>query len=120
MAANVLRWSYKIERKLLLMSKKSRGPIDSMLISCSFLLLFIGILAMVIIYVAFPTNYVNAKSYVSHEQKMVMQTKFLHHDANNVRYRVKIYSASHDASGVPVWKYVKTVDYGHQKPDLRE
>lgn len=102
------------------MIKKSRSHIDWMVTSLSLLVLFIGILAMVIIYAAYPTNYVNAKSYVSHEQKMVMQTKFLHHDANNVRYRVKIYSASHDASGVPVWKYVKTVDYGHQKPDLRE
>lgn len=102
------------------MSEKSRGHIDSMLISCSLLVLFIGILAMVMVHVAFPTNYVNAKSYVSHEQKMVMQIKYLHNDVNNVRYRVKIYSSSYDAAGVPVWKYVKTVDYGHQKPDLRE
>lgn len=78
----------------------------------------VGVLLIVTIMVS--NHYHNVKEYELHNQKIVMQEAYENHDLNKVRYRVKIYSSSHDASGVPVWKYVKTVDYGHQKPDLRE
>lgn len=72
-----------------------------------------------IVTISASNSYHNVKEYELHNQKIVMQEAYENHDLNKVRYRVKIYFSSHDASGVPVWKYVKTVDYGHQKPDLR-
>lgn len=49
---------------------------------------------------------------------MVLQEKYLNHNFANARYRVKVYSLLQDGKGLPTWKYVKTVDYGHEKPQL--
>lgn len=81
-------------------------------------ILSVGLLLLLIIMT--PNSYHNVKEYELHHQKIVMQEAYENHDLNKVRYRVKIYSYGHDDHGVPVWKYVKTVDYGHRKPDLRE
>lgn len=78
------------------------------------------VIVFLILTIMASNSYHNLKEYELHNQKIVMQEAYENHDLNKVRYRVNIYSSSHDASGVPVWKYVKTVDYGHQKPDLRE
>lgn len=120
MATNVVRCSYQIERKLLLMIKKLKNAMDDPITLLSTMVCCVLGIFFLIVTISVSNSYHNVKEYELHNQKIVMQEAYENHDLNKVRYRVKIYSSSHDASGVPVWKYVKTVDYGHQKPDLRE
>lgn len=75
-------------------------------------------LAIIDFYFRFPTSYENVHSYVIDGQKMVLQEKYLNHNFYDARYRVKVYSLLQDGKGLPTWKYVKTVDYGHEKPQL--
>lgn len=76
------------------------------------------VLATINFYFSFSTSYTDVHSYVIDGQKMVLQEKYLNHNPANARYRVKVYSLLQDGKGLPTWKYVKTVDYGHEKPQL--
>lgn len=108
------------------LKKKSKFKINRKFIAKLMKLLGIGLFVWVLFlfatiinfYFRFPTSYTDAHSYVIDGQKMVLQEKYLNHNLANARYRVKVYSLLQDGKGLPTWKYVKTVDYGHEKPQL--
>lgn len=102
---------FKINRKLITKIMKLVGFV-----------IFVYVILLVAVkinfYFSFSTSYTDVHSYVIDGQKMVLQEKYLNHNFNDARYRVKVYSLLQDGKGLPTWKYVKTVDYGHEKPQL--
>lgn len=113
-------WLLKSERNFVLMSDNKKD--DELKKKIFGIFIFIAVVFYAVIkinnYFSFPTSYENVHSYVIDGQKMVLQEKYLNHNFNDARYRVKVYSLLQDGKGLPTWKYVKTVDYGKEKPQL--